>query len=333
MHIGELFVLGFSGPTVPQWLETFSQNYGLGGVILFDYSCQKKAFENNIYTPQQTKDLCHQIHALPSNPLLFVDQEGGRVRRLKESAGFAPLPSQQEIATYSESEKYRILRQSYAELKELGFHMNFAPVIDVNSNPENPNIGRIERAYSSNIDEVRENALILNQVAREMGIGLCLKHFPGIGGAHVDSHEELMDITDSLDEAQVELFYELAANLHGDAILLSHAYVKQWDQAPVSLSSTVVKMMRERLSETLLITDDIQMQGLQKTHSSMEICQSAIAAGLDMICIGNNLINEEAAMLTLAEDLISYVNKHSLTESVLESIQRVRSRKALLTGA
>lgn len=97
MPIGELFILGFFGKIVPEWLKEFAGRYGLGGVILFDYSCQTRAYDNNIESPEQVQRLCAEIAALPSAPMVFIDQEGGLVRRLKEACGFAPLPSAKEF--------------------------------------------------------------------------------------------------------------------------------------------------------------------------------------------------------------------------------------------
>ncbi len=110
MPIGELFILGFFGKVVPEWLQQFAARYGLGGVILFDYSCQTRQYDNNIESPDQLRGLCAEIARLPSGPMVFIDQEGGLVRRLKEGKGFASrFPAQRnsivsprpKSATYS----------------------------------------------------------------------------------------------------------------------------------------------------------------------------------------------------------------------------------------
>ena len=187
MPIGELFILGFFGKTVPVWLKQFAARYGLGGVILFDYSCRTQKYDNNIESPEQVQRLCAEIAALPSGPMVFIDQEGGLVRRLKEGRGFAPLPSAKDFNHLAPDQKRQILTASFAEMRRLGIHYDFAPVIDVDYNPDNPNIGRIKRSYSADIAEVEANALLVDEVARAKRVGLCLKHFPGIGGAAVDS--------------------------------------------------------------------------------------------------------------------------------------------------
>jgi beta-N-acetylhexosaminidase len=93
LRAGERFVLGFKGQRVPEWLADFARRFGLGGVILFDYDATAKRYGNNVTSPEQVRELCAALAALPSSPLIFVDQEGGKVRRLKEELGFRPLPS------------------------------------------------------------------------------------------------------------------------------------------------------------------------------------------------------------------------------------------------
>ncbi len=332
MRIGELFILGFFGKTVPAWLEQFAARYGLGGAILFDYSCRTQAYDNNIESPEQVQLLCAQIAALPSGPMVFIDQEGGLVRRLKESRGFAPLPSAREFNHLAPDQKRAILTTSFAEMRRLGIHYDFAPVIDVDYNPDNPNIGRVKRSYSAEIAEVEANALLVSEVARAQRLGLCLKHFPGIGGARVDSHQEFMDISDTLREEQEALFYSLAPRMFGDAVLVSHAIVRQWDKDhPMTLSAAGLGRLRARLPDTLLITDDMQMQGLQKALGTKEASLQSLKAGIDMLCIGNNLSDQEQDMAAIAEHVEQSLRDGTLSRAAIErSIARVARRKALV---
>jgi beta-N-acetylhexosaminidase len=335
MPIGELFILGFFGKTVPAWLKEFAGRYGLGGVILFDYSCRTQQYDNNIESPEQVQRLCGEISALPSSPLVFIDQEGGLVRRLKESRGFAPLPSAKEFNHLAPDQKRTILTESFAEMRRLGIDYDFAPVIDVDYNPDNPNIGKVKRSYSADIAEVEANALLANEVAREQRIGLCLKHFPGIGGAVVDSHQEFMDISDALRPEQEELFYSLAPKMFGDAVLVSHAIVSQWDgDRPMTLSAAGLGRLRRRLPDTLLITDDMQMQGLQKALGTREASLQSLEAGIDMLCIGNNLIDQEREMAGIAAGITEGLRDGTLSAAAIErSIARVARRKALVAAA
>src|ERR1051325_1994872 len=113
MQIGELFILGFHGKTVPDWLKAFAARFGLGGVILFDYSVRTRQYDNNIESPEQVRALCAEIAQLPSAPLVFIDQEGGLVRRLKEARGFAPLPSAKEFNHLAPDRKSTRLNSSH----------------------------------------------------------------------------------------------------------------------------------------------------------------------------------------------------------------------------
>jgi beta-N-acetylhexosaminidase len=334
MPIGELFILGFFGKIVPDWLKQFAARYGLGGAILFDYSCRTQQYDNNIESPEQVQRLCAEIAALPSGPMVFIDQEGGLVRRLKESRGFAPLPSAKEFNHLAPDQKRAILTASFAEMRRLGIHYDFAPVVDVDYNPDNPNIGRIKRSFSADIAEVEANALLASEVARAQRIGLCLKHFPGIGGAEVDSHQEFMDISDAFVPEQEELFYSLASKMFGDAVLVSHAIVRQWDRdRPMTLSAAGLGRLRQRLPDTLLVTDDMQMQGLQKALGTREASLQSLKAGMDMLCIGNNLFDQEHEMAAIAEYVEQCLRDRTLSGSAIgQSIARVAKRKALLTA-
>jgi beta-N-acetylhexosaminidase len=334
MTIGELFILGFFGKSVPAWLKEFAGRYGLGGVILFDYSCQTREYDNNIDSPEQLRALCAEIVALPSAPMVFIDQEGGLVRRLKDSRGFASLPSAKEFNHLAPDQKRAVLTASFAEMRRLGIHYDFAPVIDVDYNPDNPNIGRIKRSYSADIAEVEANALLASEIAQAQRIGLCLKHFPGIGGAVVDSHQEFMDISDALRPEQEELFYSLAPKMFGDAVLVSHAIVRQWDSNnPMTLSAAGLGRLRKRLPDTLLVTDDMQMQGLQKAMGTREASLRSLKAGMDMVCIGNNLFDQEQEMATIAGYIEESLRDGILSGPAIEkSIARVGRRKALLAA-
>jgi len=332
MQVGELFILGFYGKTVPAWLEEFAARFGLGGVILFDYSVRTRQYDNNIDSPEQVRALCAEIARLPSSPLVFIDQEGGLVRRLKDNRGFVPLPSAQEFNSLPREDKRKILAASLQELRALGIRYNFAPVIDVDYNPANPNIGRIKRSYSVDIAEVEANALLMSEVAREARLGLCLKHYPGIGGADVDSHQDFMDISDALRPEQEKLFYALAPRMFGDAVLVSHAIVRQWDRDnPATLSPAAIGRLRAHLPQTLLITDDMQMQGLQKALGTRAASLQSLRAGIDMLCIGNNLFDQEAEMPGIAEAVAQALREEGLDpDAIGRSIARVQARKALL---
>jgi beta-N-acetylhexosaminidase len=330
MRVGELFILGFRGAKIPIWLRDFAKEFGLGGVILFDYDYQGKNYQNNILSKDLLRELCEDIHSLSGRPLIFIDQEGGKVRRLKESLGFQPLPSAKEIAKLSHDTRELVLSAAFREMRELGIDCDLAPVVDLDINPENPDIGAIGRSFSAKVATVRENALAFAGAAADANVLLCLKHFPGLGGATTNSHQELTDISDSISEEQLALFYELCPEIPGQAILISHGMVRQWDShLPVSMSSSALGELRERLPDALLISDDLQMQGLLAKLSLPEAVVQGIDAGLDMVIVGNNLRNDEANVTPVAVSLLEKVaSDPDFAAIVQRALARVAVRKA-----
>jgi beta-N-acetylhexosaminidase len=324
-----LFALGFRGYEIPSWLREFEREFGLGGVILFDYNCQTKTYENNIQSREQLQGLCRELSKLPSKPLLFVDQEGGKVRRLKEKLGFAPLPSARSFNTLPAAEKKRLATASFREQRALGFHYDLMPVIDLDYIPANPDLGAVERAYTSDPQELRANVAILSEAARGARLGLCLKHFPGMGGATSNSHEDLTDLSGLVPDEQLQLFYELGRDLPGQAVLLSHGILREWDpRYPVSMSPAGIRRLREKLPEALLLSDDLQMQGLQKILPSREASVQGVRAGLDLILIGNNLMAEDGFCLDHARHLAqAAATDASLERRCFESVDRVQRIK------
>lgn len=329
LRVGELFLLGFRGTQLPAWLDAFERAFGLGGVLLFDRDVQTGSALRNIESPEQVRALCDEIHALASRPLVCVDQEGGRVRRLKPARGFAELPSAKAFAQLDDATALCVAEASFAEMKSLGIDFDLAPVVDLDTNPANPNIGALERSFSADPAEVRRCVRILDAAARRVGLGLCVKHYPGLGGAWTDSHAELTDISACVSDAEVALFVELAGRIAGAAILLSHGMVKQWDpEWPVSISAPAIGALRSALPDALLVTDDLQMQGLRAFCSTSEATRRALCAGVDLVCIGNNLRAEEGECIEAAESLEALARRDAAVRSTLLAAQaRVRARK------
>jgi beta-N-acetylhexosaminidase len=209
-------------------------------------------------------------------------------------------------------------------MRELGIDFDLAPVIDADTNPENPNIGAIERSFSKDLAVVRANAMLLAEVARECGLQLCLKHYPGLGGAGVDSHAELTELDGRFQPAQEALFAALAPSVPGRAVLLSHGLVRSWDpEWPVSISPVAIGRLRAAEPDLLLVSDDLQMEGLRRCAPLTGACVQAIRAGLDLLCIGNNLRYEESA----AEEAAAAIARAVPPERIQEAAERVGLRK------
>lgn len=326
-------MLGFHGFTVPDWVRAFEREFRVGGLILFDRDVARGG-PRNVEEPDQVRELCAEIHALASRPLVFIDQEGGKVRRLKPAAGFRELPSAADFANLAPGEARRLARESFAEMKALGIDFNLAPVVDLNTNPSNPNIGALGRSFSADPSEVRRCVRLLSEEAQAVGLGLCLKHYPGLGGATTDSHLALTDITDALSDEQRELFLELCAATFGAAILLSHGLVRTWDERfPVSISEPAIRGLRAALPDALLVTDDLQMKGLQAICTTEVASLRALAAGVDLLCIGNNLLVQEDDCFEVAARVRAVCGTDAaLTERLASSRERIARCKALVGG-
>jgi beta-N-acetylhexosaminidase len=326
-------MLGFRGLSLPAWLGDFAREHGLGGVILFDRDLQQGGIRN-VESPAQLRALTAEIHALPGRPLVFIDQEGGKVRRLKTAAGFCELPSARAFAALSLVDAGRLAAASCFEMKRLGIDFDLAPVIDLDTNPDNPNIGKLERSFSPEPAEVARCARIFGEAARSAGLGLCVKHFPGLGGARTDSHLALTDISGLVSAEQESLFYTLVGELPGSAALFSHGFVREWDaERPVSISKAAVARFRSRQPDALLITDDLQMQGLQGAASTGDAVFAALEAGLDLLCIGNNLLAQSGECLEIARALGERVAADAeLAGRLSGSRARIAARKRFAQG-
>jgi beta-N-acetylhexosaminidase len=309
-------------------VREFARDHGLGGALLFDRDVQLGGVRN-VESPGQLRELCREIHALPGGPLVFVDQEGGRVRRLKAAAGFAELPSAKALARMPEREARRLLAASCAEMSALGIDFDLAPVIDLDTNPENPNIGAIERSFSADPREVRRCARLFDAAARAAGLGLCAKHYPGLGGARTDSHLALTDLSGLVSPEQEALFYELGAEMSGRALLVSHGFVREWDaERPCSISAAAIGRLRRALPDALLITDDVQMQGLQGAAGTRDASLRALAAGVDLVCVGNNLIDQEVECAEAARAVAERARiDAAFAGSLAASQRRIAERK------
>ncbi len=278
--IYQMFILGLDGEKLSdnQNLIAALEN-NLGGVIFFT---------QNIKTENQFKTLIKDIkNQAKTAPFLSIDQEGGRVERTENlfdkkkylSAKFSAQKGEEFVREQTE----KISR----ELKDFGLNLNFAPCLDVNTNPNNPIIG--ERAFSENADDVIKFGKIVTQTYIENGIIPCTKHFPGHGDANVDSHVSLPEIDISLTEYiqnHIRTFKEVSSPM----IMVAHLHCKAFDKEkiPSSLSKNVISYLKNDLSyDGLIITDDMVMGGVLGLDPT-QACIKAIKAGVNILLYRNS---------------------------------------------
>lgn len=295
--IGEMLMIGFKGFEVSDTSHIVRdiQEYHLGGVVLFDYDVPTGQPVRNIKSPEQVRHLITQLNELSSqNLFIAVDQEGGRVARLKPSRGFVPNVSAEHLGEIDNIDSTRHYAETMAnQLQELGFNVNFAPVVDLNINPDNPVIGRVERSFSANPNIVEKHASIFLEAFYEHGILGVLKHYPGHGSAWNDSHVGMADVTETWQEDELEPYRELIQSKHKFAIMTAHVLNENLDEEwPATLSKEVqTDLLRNELGfEGVLFSDDMQMEAIRSFYGLETAITRAINAGVDVVVFGNNSV-------------------------------------------
>lgn len=293
--IGEMIILGFRGTEVNNSSRVVKDinEYNIGGIILFDYDVPSKSSPRNILSPNQTRKLISDIKKLTRSDLLIaVDAEGGKVNRLKPEYGFAQIESAQEMGEEEPQNTFIKASPIGLELAYLGINVNFAPVVDVNINKENPVIGLLGRSFSEEPLKVYEHASYFIDAMHEFNIITAIKHFPGHGSSTEDSHLGLADITDTYNEKKELLPYKkLIQDNKTDIIMTAHVINRNIDQDyPATLSSVFLKdILRDKLKfEGVIVSDDMQMGAIIDNFGFEEAIIKAINGGCNLLILSNN---------------------------------------------
>lgn len=268
---------GFSGLTLPSTLREAFAEGSIGGVTVF---------RRNIENEQQLHDLISSIgYPEEHPPLLAIDQEGGRVARLKDAiAKLPPMRALGQIGDPSLTKRAGFVLGS--QLRAIGLTMNFAPVLDVDTNPANPVIG--DRAFGTTVEEVVLHARAFAAGLANAGVLSCGKHFPGHGDTLLDSHLALPTVAHSrarLDAVELAPFRQA---LDFPAFMTAHVVFPELDASrPATLSPQVVGgLLRTEMGyEGVIISDDLEMKAVAKMHSVAESAVLAIEAGCDVLLV------------------------------------------------
>lgn len=333
--IGQMLILGFRGTEVNNDSNIVKEikKYNLGGVILFDRDVPTKQFPRNIVDPEQTKKLIVDLKALAS-PSLFVavDAEGGLINRLKEKYGFVNIPSAQEMGKEDPEKTKENALIIAEELSSLGINIDFAPVVDVNVNPDNPIIGELERSFSEDPEKVALYASKFIEGLHEKNIIPAIKHFPGHGSSAEDSHLGMVDITDTHKEEELIPYQRLIEEGYSDMVMTAHIVNRNIDpDFPATLSSLYIKnILRENLGfKGVVVSDDMNMGAIVDNYGFNEALIKAIQAGCDILIISNNgsEYNEKAAEEAM-ETIFQAVKKGEVSEErINESYNRIQELK------
>src|SRR5215510_11932728 len=289
-QIGQLFMVGFLGTSVTPDLAAFIKKYKPGGVILFS---------RNLESVGQMVDLTNDLQACsPHSPLLIsIDQEGGRVSRLPK--GFTIFPPCDLLGRCNSSElAYAAAATIAIQLRAVWVNMNMAPVLDVNSNPDNPVIG--DRAFGTNPDVVCKLGLATAAGLQENKVVACGKHFPGHGDTSVDSHKELPVVEASRERLEAIEFppFRRAIAQSVASLMTAHVLYRALDpELPATLSSAIItKFLRQELQyDGVVLTDDLEMRAIIDHYGIEDAAVRAVLAGCDVLLICKDRDREIAA--------------------------------------
>lgn len=292
--VGQLLTVGFHGTHPTPTISRALQRGERGGIILFKRNLTEDVFE----IPALNRELA-SLSTSEIPLLIAVDQEGGRVARVKGPA--LRVPPMLQLANLGDDALLRSVATAQAkELTALGFTMNFSPILDVNSRPENPIIG--DRAFSEDAPLAASRALLYAAGLHEGGILSCGKHFPGHGDTTKDSHLELPRVShprDVLDRVEL-LPFRLAAKAALPAFMSAHVVYDALDpHTPATLSRTIcTELLRGELGfGGVLFSDDLEMKALSGDVEDLAV--GAIQAGCDalLICSDEDLADRAFAAL------------------------------------
>ncbi|HKY70500.1 MAG TPA: beta-N-acetylhexosaminidase [Nitrospira sp.] len=322
--IGQLFMVGFLGTSVTPDLAAFLKEYRPGGVILFS---------RNLESVEQIVQLTNDLQACsPKSPLLIsIDQEGGRVSRLPK--GFTIFPPCELIGRCHSGElAYAAAATIAKELKAVGVNMNMAPVLDVNSNPDNPVIG--DRAFGTTPEIVSELGLVTAAGLQDNKVVACGKHFPGHGDTNADSHKELPIVEASRERLEaVEFTPFRRATAAGIATLMTaHVLYKALDdRLPATLSPDVIThLLREQMGyDGVVLTDDLEMHAIVDNYGPGDAAVRAFLAGCDMLLICKERDREIAAFEAVEKAVASGAIATARLDQSVVRIQRIKQRYLL----
>ncbi len=307
---------GFTGTTVPEWLDRRLRE-GLGGVCVFG---------PNIESLEQLKDLTAAIRRANPRAIIAIDEEGGDVTRLYYSAG-SPFPGN---AVLGRIDDVKLTENTGAEVgravQAAGCNLDFAPDVDINSNPNNPVIG--VRSFGAEPELVARHSAAWIRGIESTGVAASAKHFPGHGDTAVDSHLALPVVDRSLEELRVRELVPFQAAIRAGTrtIMTSHILLPQLDaDRPATLSPIILQeLLRDELGfGGVIVSDALDMKGASGIIGIPAAAAAAVAAGCDLLCIGTDNTDEQLA--EIEQRMLDAVNTGELAaERLADAASRVR---------
>lgn len=294
-QIGQMLMVGFVGTSLddpwPRRLAEQIAEGSVGGVLILG---------RNVSTLDKLRAMNRAfLAASPGDPpLIAIDQEGGRIQRLRSTVGFPETPSAAMLGRYADPETASGLYRTMAyALADLAFNVNFGPVVDLDVQPDNPIISELQRAYAAEPETVVAFARAFVVAHRAAGIVTSPKHFPGHGSTLLDSHLRLPDITATWREEELEPYRALLAEDLADIIMVGHLVLDR-DGAETGLPATLspdlaTGLLRRELGfEGVAVSDDMEMGAITEGHDIADALVRAIRAGIDLLVVSNYLARD-----------------------------------------
>lgn len=327
-NIGQFLIGSIPGTTLPVEFRSLAREFDLGGLILFS---------RNVEAPEQVAEVAFEADALgrTAPPWVSVDQEGGRVARLKEP--FTRWPAMATLGragAAGDALAARFASALASELAAVGITLDYAPVLDIHTNPKNPVIG--DRALAEHADDVSRLGRIIIKTLQGAGLAACGKHFPGHGDTSTDSHHELPLVEHAPDRLRAIEFEPFRAAIAEQVafIMTAHVLVPALDEErPSTMSPKVVQaLLRDELHyDGVILSDDLEMKAVSARYSVPDAAVEAIRAGCDAVLVCSGDIDLQGRTL---EALVRAVESGTIpatrSDDAFRRLRRVKER--FLTG-
>ncbi|WP_345974282.1 glycoside hydrolase family 3 N-terminal domain-containing protein [Sulfurimonas sp. HSL3-7] len=332
--IASLIVLGFHGTAItPKGTIARDIEKGLGGVILFDQDPLNKMQRKNIINAKQLRTLNADLQSISEEKLLIcVDEEGGKVARLKAKDGFETFPAAEDVAKGNVKKAQGYYGAMARMLSDNGINTNFAPSVDLLFD-YNPIIAGKKRAFSSDPKVVSRYASIFVEEHRKNRVLTVIKHFPGHGSSKADSHKGFTDVTNTWSDKELEPFMQMIEAQKVDMIMTAHIFNRNLDEKyPATLSNEVnTGLLRSKMHyEGVIITDDLQMAAIHKHYTLEDTVTLALNSGVDILLFANQLA-EPLGLDAIVKVVKAQVRTGKISEErIEEAYGRVKKLKERL---
>lgn len=332
----KLLMIGIKGTSLSNTNPAIEDivDRGVSGVILFEHNIEP--VESGVDSKSQLAEFVADMKALRQAPLLIaIDQEGGKVNRMKSKYGFAEMLSHKEVGEASGTQLARSNSAIIAsEVASVGIDVNFAPNVDVDINPASPAIGAMKRSFSADENRVAELAAIYIEEHHKQGVLTSLKHFPGHGSALADSHLGFTDITNTWQERELVPYKRLIDSELCDMVMVSHLFNSKFDDSyPATLSKPIIdSLLRGELGwDGVVVSDDMQMKAITDHYGFEQGILLALDAGVDLFIISSNIRDEEFSITqrfvkTIVDGVESGVITRAQVDTAAERISNLYIR-------